>query len=199
MELIKTDIMKIIKLVLAVGMLVTMYATSRAQDGDQLFRSNCASCHSIGKGKLVGPDLQDVHSRHDDNWLQKWVKSSQSLVKEGDEQAVKLFNDNNKVPMPDVFINEDQIKTVLAYIKTKSSENSLASVSKPPASQGDNSNTNLTPEVKEAGTLLNQFSISEYTLMSLSGLLLIIVWMMSRTIRSLSVELERKYNSDDYL
>ena len=193
--------MKFLKLILTVGSLVAMFVVSRAQDGEQLFRSNCASCHSVGKGKLVGPDLQDVHSRHDEQWLQKWVKSSQTLIKAGDEQAVKLYSDNNKVPMPDVFINEDQIKTVLAFIKTKSGDNTLAASSGSQVAQPSvGSSFGATTAVHESNvTLLNMFSFSEYMLMSLTTLLLVIVWVLIKTIRSLTLELERKYNSDDYL
>ena len=186
--------MKIIKPILAIGMVTAMYATSRSQEGEQLFKANCASCHTIGTAKLVGPGLQDFYKRHEQSWLVKWVKSSQTLVKSGDAQAVKLFNDNNQIPMPDPAINEEQIKTVLAYIKTKSSENSLASTSPAQTSQAGNS----TPAAKEPLTLLNIFSLSEYLLMGLCALLLIILWMMSKTIRTLSIELQRKYNSDDY-
>ena len=191
--------MKIIKLILSLGMLIAMYATSRAQEGEQLFRSNCASCHSVGKGKLVGPDLQDIHSKRDEQWLQKWVKSSQSLVKAGDELAIKVFNDNNKVPMPDVFINDDQIKTVLSYIKTKSSENALASVPPSQDSKTDNANPGAPAAVKESSFSLNTLSASEYILFSLCFVLLMVVWIMSKTIRSMSIELGRKYDSDDYL
>jgi cytochrome c2 len=34
---------------------------SHAQDeGEKIFRMNCGACHSVGKGKLVGPDLLGV-------------------------------------------------------------------------------------------------------------------------------------------
>jgi len=199
MEIIKTDIMKILKLILAVGMLLAMYITSHAQ-GEQLFRSNCASCHTVGKGRLVGPDLINVHSRHDEQWLLKFIKSSQTMVKEGDPTAVQLYKEYNNVPMPDAFINEDEIKSVLAFIKTKSDENSMALSGASQIPQADNANTNATSVVKESNVnLLNMLSSSEYLLIGLISVLLIIVWMMSKTIRSLSIELERKYNSDDYL
>ena len=33
--------------------------------GQQTFQSVCVSCHTIGKGKLVGPDLAGVTERRD--------------------------------------------------------------------------------------------------------------------------------------
>src|ERR1035437_4124009 len=115
-------IMKVQKLILSVAAIITTITGSFAQDGEQLFKTTCATCHTVGKGKLVGPDLRDVQNRHDMPWMLKWVKSSQTLVKAGDAQAVKLFNDNNKIPMPDVAYSEDQTKSVIGFITTKSTE-----------------------------------------------------------------------------
>ena len=199
MELTKNDIMKILKLILAVGMLLAMYVTSRAQDGEQLFKGNCASCHKLGV-KLVGPDLIGVNDKRSEEWLLKWVKSSQAMVKAGDPEAVKLYNDNNKIPMTDAFINEGEIKAVLGYIKTKGDEMASAGGSTQTIAITNAATGSITPSVNEPNVnLLNMFSRSEYLLISLCFILLIIVWMMSKTIRSLSAELERKYNSDDYL
>ncbi|MFN8257241.1 MAG: c-type cytochrome [Bacteroidales bacterium] len=77
----------------------------------------CSACHTIGKGKLVGPDLKGVTQRHDEAWLIKFIRSSQTMVKEGDKVAVKLFNDNNKIPMPDNPLTDDEIKALLKYIE----------------------------------------------------------------------------------
>jgi mono/diheme cytochrome c family protein len=46
----------------------------------ELFAS-CARCHTIGKGSLVGPDLLDVHKRHDADWLIAFIRGVPS--KEG--------------------------------------------------------------------------------------------------------------------
>ena len=62
-----------------------------AQDGEALFKANCTSCHAV-KDKVVGPALQGVEGRHTEEWLLKWVKNSQTLVKAGDAEAVKLFD-----------------------------------------------------------------------------------------------------------
>src|ERR1044072_8415637 len=70
-----------------------------AQDGEALFKANCTSCHAV-KDKVVGPALAGIQNRRSEEWLIKWIKNSQALVKAGDEYAVKIFNDNNKVMMP---------------------------------------------------------------------------------------------------
>jgi len=77
----------------------------------------CAACHTIGEGKKVGPDLKGVNDRHDEAWLIKFIQSSQTMVKSGDKVAVKLFEENNKIPMPDNNLTEQEVKDILAYIK----------------------------------------------------------------------------------
>jgi cytochrome c2 len=34
-----------------------------------LFRQFCVACHTIGQGKLIGPDLIDVHNRRSEAGL----------------------------------------------------------------------------------------------------------------------------------
>ena len=78
--------------------------------------ATCAACHTIGKGKLIGPDLKGVTERRDEAWLISFIKSSQTMVKSGDETAVKLFEEFNKIPMPDNPLTDDQVKGILTYI-----------------------------------------------------------------------------------
>jgi cytochrome c551/c552 len=88
----------------------------QAQDGESLFKANCASCHAV-KDKVVGPALQGVETRHTEEWLLNWVHNSQAMVKAGDADAVKLFNDNNKVMMPAQSLKDNEIKAIFAWVK----------------------------------------------------------------------------------
>ncbi len=92
-----------------------------AQDGESLFKANCTSCHAV-KDKVVGPALQGVETRHSEEWLIKWVHSSSAMIKAGDPEAVKLFNDNNKVAMPNQSLKDDEIKAIFAYVKTEAAK-----------------------------------------------------------------------------
>ncbi|QLH34639.1 MAG: cytochrome c [Cyclobacteriaceae bacterium] len=84
------------------------------------FKTFCSVCHTIGKGKLIGPDLLDVHKQRSDAWLLEFIKSSQTMIKNGDATAVALFKEYNQSIMPDPPYSEDQIKGIIAYIKTQS-------------------------------------------------------------------------------
>ncbi|HCN85197.1 MAG TPA: cytochrome C [Sphingobacteriaceae bacterium] len=96
--------------------------TAHAQDvaeGAALFKSNCTSCHNLDR-KVVGPALKGVNDRHDQAWLLKWVKNSPAFIASGDAAAVKVFNENNKLPMtPFPTLTEGNILSILAYIKSE--------------------------------------------------------------------------------
>lgn len=89
--------------------------------GEQLFNSMCSACHSIGGGRLVGPDLAGVTDRRTQEWLQSFVQSSQTLVTSGDADAVALFEAFNGMVMPDFSLTDAQITQVMGYIGAKGS------------------------------------------------------------------------------
>jgi mono/diheme cytochrome c family protein len=99
------------------GWLSGFQLASAQESGKQIFQKSCAACHSIGGGRLVGPDLAGVTDRRPEDWLLKFTKSSQTLVKSGDKTAMALFEEFNKIPMPDQALSDEQIKKVLAHIK----------------------------------------------------------------------------------
>jgi mono/diheme cytochrome c family protein len=80
----------------------------------------CGACHTIGGGRLIGPDLSGVHQRRSQEWLEQFVRSSQSLIESGDAEAVAVFEQYSQLLMPDPPITDIQVKQVLAYIKAES-------------------------------------------------------------------------------
>ena len=50
------------------------------EDGEKLFKSYCASCHSPGANQLVGPGLAGVYDKYEREWLYSWIKNSQALI-----------------------------------------------------------------------------------------------------------------------
>ena len=109
-----------------------------AQDGEQLFQQ-CKACHSIGQGKLLGPDLLNISKKRDATWLKSFIKSSQTLIKIGDAQAVEIYEEYNKLLMVDYNLPDGDINAIIKYIdsfntadsegeSTTSSADSLAAV-----------------------------------------------------------------------
>lgn len=93
--------------------------------GETIFNKTCIACHTIGKGRLVGPDLKDISNIRSDKWIINFVKSSQEMIKSGDPDAVAIFNEFNKTVMPDQPLSEGEIKDIILYIKQQSSGGDL--------------------------------------------------------------------------
>lgn len=87
------------------------------EDGEKLFKSYCASCHSPGTNTLVGPGLSGVYDKYEREWLYKWITNSQALISSGDADAVAVYEQYGKVLMPAQPVNEAQIDAILAYVK----------------------------------------------------------------------------------
>jgi mono/diheme cytochrome c family protein len=99
----------------------TVLAATPVEEGKNIFSSRCASCHNVNK-VLTGPALAGVHERRSMDWIISFVKSSQTLVKSGDEAAVELFNKFNKIPMPDhPDLTDANITSIVEYIKSEGS------------------------------------------------------------------------------
>lgn len=97
---------------------LSFFCTSAfGQDGEALFKSNCASCHYANAEKLIGPGLKDVHKRRPEDWLIKWIRNSQAVVKSGDPYAVALFKEYNGAVMTSQNLSDAEIKAVLKYVK----------------------------------------------------------------------------------
>lgn len=73
---------------------------ARAQDTPDYFRQNCMNCHTIGGGRLTGPDLKDVTKRQTREWLANFLLNPKAVLDSGDPYAQKIFEDSRRVPMP---------------------------------------------------------------------------------------------------
>ena len=97
--------------------------------GEKTFEKQCVSCHSIGNGKVIGPDLKGINDKYKDKrWLISFIKDAPKLIATGDKNAVKIFNEFNKVLMPPSGLSEKEIEEVLSYIQNKSSEIDLVNI-----------------------------------------------------------------------
>ncbi|HEX4960146.1 MAG TPA: cytochrome c [Thermoanaerobaculia bacterium] len=81
-----------------------------------VFNLQCAGCHSVGKGVVVGPDLKGVTARRDKRWLHSFIRSSQTLVGKGEKTAAALFATYKK-KMPDHDFSDGDIDSLLAFIE----------------------------------------------------------------------------------
>ncbi|MCF8349399.1 MAG: c-type cytochrome [Bacteroidales bacterium] len=91
------------------------FINSQTLEDEKNFQQ-CKACHTIGGGKLVGPDLIGISERREEVWLMKFIQNSQELIQSGDELAIQVFNENMKIPMPAHNLTDDQVRGILAYI-----------------------------------------------------------------------------------
>jgi mono/diheme cytochrome c family protein len=125
--------MKHAKYILAVFVFDALAAAAvpPSEEGKAIFTSRCAACHNLNK-VLTGPALAGVHERRSMDWIVSFVRSSQSMVKQGDQQAVALFEQFNKIPMPDhTDLTEENIVSIVSYIRESGSQAVQAPFAKP--------------------------------------------------------------------
>jgi mono/diheme cytochrome c family protein len=97
--------------------LLTFYAFS--QDGADLFKRNCAACHSIGAGRLVGPDLAGVTKKADKAWLTKFIKNSADMIKSGDPAAAAIGKEYSNMLMPPYGGSDTEVAAIINFIDSK--------------------------------------------------------------------------------
>ncbi|MFQ5352531.1 MAG: SCO family protein [Candidatus Binatia bacterium] len=88
--------------------------------GDYLFRTRCNSCHTVGGGDGVGPDLLNVTTKRDGDWLARWMRVPDEMLAEKDPIAMELFAKYREVPMPNLQLNEADAASLIDYLHAES-------------------------------------------------------------------------------
>jgi len=84
--------------------------------GEKLFKQNCTACHMISSARLVGPGLEGVTEKYEKEWLIKWIRNSQALIASGDERAIAIYEEYNKVAMASYDFSDQEFSDLLAYL-----------------------------------------------------------------------------------
>lgn len=87
-----------------------------ADEGQTLFEQRCAACHTIGGGKLVGPDLKGVTARRDRAWLIRFITAPEQALAQKDPIATQLLQEYGNVPMPNLGLTNDQVTAIITYL-----------------------------------------------------------------------------------
>jgi len=87
--------------------------------GKALFMKACSSCHTIGRGVLVGPDLAGVAQRRDRDWLTRFMMQPEVLRARKDPIATMLRSRFEPAKMPNLGLSETDVGDLLTYLKAQ--------------------------------------------------------------------------------
>lgn len=88
---------------------------------EMLFARKCASCHTIGKGPRVGPDLRNAQERRPRAWLESYVQAPSRML-DTDPTARQLLAEFKGVRMPDLGLTAEQVSGLVDLIARCSTE-----------------------------------------------------------------------------
>jgi len=87
-----------------------------AVKGKVAFESKCLACHSMGFGPKLGPDVAGVTKRRSEEWLTKWLKSPETMLKT-DPDAQAMLKEFKNIPMPNQNLSDAEIREYIAYFR----------------------------------------------------------------------------------
>ena len=85
-------------------------------DGEQLYRTRCASCHTIGGGDGLGPDLMMATGKHTDAWMKRWLREPDKMIAEGDAYATAQMKQFRNLAMPNLKLDNHAIDLLIISI-----------------------------------------------------------------------------------
>ena len=99
---------------------VKSYAEAKpivAHNGARLFASKCASCHTLGKGEGIGPDLAGVAKRREGAWLARYIAAPDEMLAAGDPAARALFKQYKEVRMPNLRLGASDVADLVRFLE----------------------------------------------------------------------------------
>ena len=94
------------------------FGQTGAEKGKKLFQEKaCAACHTIGGGKLAGPDLAGVSERRETEWLKKWLKSPETMLMS--DPIAKEMLGIYMIPMPNQGLTDEEIDALIEFFKAE--------------------------------------------------------------------------------
>ena len=92
-----------------------------AQEGEQLFKSRCNTCHQIDKNS-TGPKLKGVKQKWADAGegenLYAWISNSTALIASGKSQLAKDISGYSPTAMPAQTVTNAEVDAIFEYVET---------------------------------------------------------------------------------
>lgn len=117
--------MKILLFALQLGVFLYFNPHTVAQEitGEQIFiEQRCVRCHTLGRGKFVGPDLYKIEEKYSHGEIVKWAMNPQLIYQEKGKVPVN----QGYPPMPPMNLSQSEAESVADYLTDFSLDLSLA-------------------------------------------------------------------------
>ncbi|MGC8824503.1 MAG: c-type cytochrome [Bacteroidales bacterium] len=100
-----------------------------ADEGEALFKANCAACHNIDGTPLMGPNLKNVTQVRQKAWLKKFITNSRKMYEEGDPEARAIIDKYNGSNMPPFSFTDQQLEMLINYLSGGASDDKQVGIS----------------------------------------------------------------------
>ena len=88
---------------------------SNQSEGEKLFvQKKCITCHVVGRGRFVGPDLWNVSDRYSKSDLIKWINNPENIY---EKYGKKPYNQGYP-PMPNMNVSTSESLKIISYLKS---------------------------------------------------------------------------------
>jgi len=111
----------------------------RLDRGQYTFANHCAACHNIGRGEKLGPDLLNVTTTRDRDWLTRFITAPDKVRAAGDPIALALRAKYKEVVMPRLDLGTSDAAALIDYIDRES--RSVRDAAQPSGSQAATAGT----------------------------------------------------------
>lgn len=154
--------------------------SASAQDGEKLFKQNCATCHRIDDKKMVGPGLAGIEDRAPGReWLVKWVQGPAALIASGDAYANSIKDIDPSMMTDFGYLSEDEILAIFDYVK------------KPPVEEEVVVEETAGGDEGSASASLDE-NVLRNILIAIASLLLVLIMILSSVRKSLTKLVDAK-------
>ncbi len=130
-------VMEVAVLVVGIRPLRAWGEAASVVEGKAVFQAKCAPCHTVGGGRLVGPDLKGVTAARDRGCLEKFISTPDRMIAGGDPVAKSLVQEYGGVAMPNLGLNSSQVEAVIAFLSQGTPGKAAAPAAAPAAALGD--------------------------------------------------------------
>lgn len=100
----------------AAAVLTAVAAPPPDEPGRILFTKTCASCHTLGRGDRIGPDLSGVLQRRERAWVQRYLAAPERVRGSQDPTARALSERYGAVRMPNLALSELDIADIMSFL-----------------------------------------------------------------------------------